>query len=395
MIRRSLFVATIALVLSIFLHALGLLFSSENHASDGTGESEGEVVDVGGGFEDIAEAYEPVEPEAAETPDPPEAIQPEPVEADAVTSQALVASDNPQNVTAPDTGPSEVTEPDTAGLTEAEDTASLDSDEAEDTGGEPQTAAAATAEEVTNPEDALAETPKGDPDVTTEAVEAEVAEEPLEADQTEVALVELASIPDVPVELEALAPEVPEISVDQTNDVPQPVETEVVSVEPGAAVARSLRPPKERPQTLAQGTFDGSADANEVSSRPTEVIESPLTSFQKNGVDLIARGLGGTRTAGLGFAVSRGPGNATSTNYVGRVLVHLNRAPQRADAIRGSARVYFQINPDGSLAWVRVLNRSGTGDIDTAAKEQVRRAAPFPRPPRGEVQKLVFVYRNR
>ena len=60
-------------------------------------------------------------------------------------------------------------------------------------------------------------------------------------------------------------------------------------------------------------------------------------------------------------------------------------------ALRGT----FIISPDGTLAWVDIIDGSGVPEIDRAAKEQVRRGAPFPRPPEGRSRKLNFVYQIR
>jgi len=74
--------------------------------------------------------------------------------------------------------------------------------------------------------------------------------------------------------------------------------------------------------------------------------------------------------------------------------MHLNRATVVHVSGRGFARVLFQINPDGSLAWVDVIDSSGSDEIDRAAKAQVQNAAPFPRPPNGKSRKLSFAYRS-
>ena len=56
--------------------------------------------------------------------------------------------------------------------------------------------------------------------------------------------------------------------------------------------------------------------------------------------------------------------------------------------------MFFQIDPDGSLAWVEIVDSSGSLEVERAAREQVRRAAPFPRPPSGTSRKLSFFYQN-
>lgn len=79
---------------------------------------------------------------------------------------------------------------------------------------------------------------------------------------------------------------------------------------------------------------------------------------------------------------------------MGLVLVHLNQSEPVYVSARGFAQVFFQIDPDGSLAWVDIVDTSGSAELERAAKEQVRRAAPFPRPPNGTSRKLSFYYQN-
>ena len=107
MIRRSILVGVMAVLMSLLLHGLGLSITSREAQPEQGQENPVDVADVGGAFEDFTEAVaEPAQPEAAQVPDVPEVTPP--------TSRALVASDNPQDVTAPDTGLAEAIEPDSA-----------------------------------------------------------------------------------------------------------------------------------------------------------------------------------------------------------------------------------------------------------------------------------------
>ena len=122
-------------------------------------------------------------------------------------------------------------------------------------------------------------------------------------------------------------------------------------------------------------------------------MESPLTAYLRGEDETESWDSGGDMSGGLGFRDSPGIGNAYTTNYAGRVLVHLNRAASVPVSEEGFARVMFEINPDGSLAWVDVLNSSGSAAVERAATGQVRNASPFPPPPDGKSQRLSFVYR--
>ena len=57
------------------------------------------------------------------------------------------------------------------------------------------------------------------------------------------------------------------------------------------------------------------------------------------------------------------------------------RRPRVAAA--GTALVAFRVAPTGALAGVSLARSSGSARLDRAALTVVRRAAPFPAPPRG------------
>ncbi|MEM9434621.1 MAG: TonB family protein [Pseudomonadota bacterium] len=76
-------------------------------------------------------------------------------------------------------------------------------------------------------------------------------------------------------------------------------------------------------------------------------------------------------------------GNAAASNYRG--LVQRRIARQRQPNIRGKGRVVvsFVISNSGALSSVGISQSSGRPDLDRAALQMVRRAAPFPEPPPG------------
>ena len=49
-------------------------------------------------------------------------------------------------------------------------------------------------------------------------------------------------------------------------------------------------------------------------------------------------------------------------------------------------QVLVTLNPEGELVKVEVLTQSGVMDLDSAAVEAFRQAAPFPNPPKGMVE---------
>lgn len=440
MIRRSVFIAITAALVSLLLHLLGITASTRVAGEDGGARSETDVVELTNAFEDLAETVsDPVEAEAAPEPQPeeitiPEVLEveeppepeeaeapPEPEEAEQPTSRALVASANPQRTFAPDTGLVETGRRSTIGDTGTDDP------------GAPNPAAIQPAEgevgersEIASAPPVTPETsevpPEGDPDAiedttsqdNTEPVqgtgEDEIEAAPEEAPERLAALpapaaptpsltvpVAPSPIPVIPLETQSDDAETADPAVEPVPDVTSEAQEAEQEVDlAAAAVQTSPRPRLRQPKAASQplGVRNSPQTLREFLRDPDRVIESPLTAYRRDGVDPFLRGGGGNR-GGNGFQTARGPGNSDVTNYAGQVIVHLNRTRRIAVSERGWARVFFRINPDGSLAWVDVLDGSGSAEVDRGAKAQVRAAAPFPRPPNGTTRQLTFIYQNR
>ncbi len=374
MIRRSTAIAAAAIFLSLFVHMLGLTVTSLDLVDPPVEEGSTDVVELGNAFEDIAESSaDPVTPEAAPVPEPPVEVPQEPETTEAPTSDAQVASDSPEQVTSPDAGVADAPQPEVVTAAEPETVEPVGQDE--DAG----------AQEAVPPVEADADVP-----------------EPIESDSIETAAVDPAlaapAEPDLPT-----APIVPEVSITPSPDVtiaPADVSPDTVvaavpdlnddSAEGTAlAVLSSVRPRlPDRPPSV---TPTDQLEDNLTEQRTT--IESPLALYRRDGIDLFAGRSTGYRSQGLDITGSGGSGNSSETNYAGRVLVHLNSFPTVGVSARGSARVFFEISPDGSLAWVDVVDNTGSIDLERAAKNQVQKAAPFPVPPSGKSRRLSFVYR--
>jgi protein TonB len=69
--------------------------------------------------------------------------------------------------------------------------------------------------------------------------------------------------------------------------------------------------------------------------------------------------------------------------YAGMVRARIARNRPSGRGRRGTAVVRFAVSRGGGLRYVRLIRSSGNGALDRAAVSSVRRAAPFPRPPRG------------
>lgn len=379
MIRGSVVIAVFAVVVSLLLHAMGLGLTASRLTEQPSGTGPTDTVELGTSFEDLVEtATKPVEPEVAEPPEPTveEEPQPAPEPAEIPTSEVHVASDDPKRTFAPDTGETETVQPVAPEPVEPEavetpDTTDGEAEASDELDETPSVEPAATAA-----------APEGDPEVTTPAEAEPVTPEELQAEAPAPAevLVPSVDVPD-PVESETVEADIPVTPSEPASDAEENRETSEL------AVTSSIRPqlPDRRPTPTPQGVLNGSRDFSALSF-PSRQIESPLTTYRRRGVDVFTSGDSGSRSGG------RGPGNSDRTNYAGRVLVHLNRTPAVYTAARGFARVFFMINPDGTLNYVEVVDTNGSPDLERAAKAQVQAAAPFPKPPGGVSRSLSFVY---
>ena len=394
MIPRSTAIAIAAILLSLVVHFLGLSLTSNGQHQQSAQEVSSNEVAVGSAFEDIAEtAPEPVEPEPAQIPEPDPEPQPipEPESADTPTSQALVASANPQRVASPDTGSARVVQPDTTGPSEPEL-----GDVPEPTTVEPSSGTGnAIVEAPAAPPDgtdALTEVTKGNPDGGATSVDVAPVPTPPVAPAPQQLAALPSAVPVTPLERETVEPE-PLAALPDSE--PDRSENTVADANSDQTVTASLRPRLRTPRQSSEpeGIPDGAPEQRETRLAPSQLIESPLAAYRRDGTNVFAGRSGGARSGGIGFRNSSGPGNSDVTNYAGRILVHLNRVPPVGVSGRGWARVFFEINPDGTLAWVDIIDGVGSQDIERAAKAQVRNGVPFPRPPEGKSRKLNFVYR--
>jgi periplasmic protein TonB len=83
-------------------------------------------------------------------------------------------------------------------------------------------------------------------------------------------------------------------------------------------------------------------------------------------------------------------GSAARANYPGLVQSRILRTPLPATLEAGHALVQFTIGSDGGLASLSIARSSGSAAFDRAAAGFIRRAAPFPPPPRGAQRRFVL-----
>lgn len=414
MIRRSTAIASVAILLSLLVHIFGLTVTAPDERERPAENATPEAMALGSAFEDVAEAQsEPVPPEPVQELEPPVETTPEPELDETPTSEALVASDDPQRVFAPDSGTSALVQPpETTGPSETDEGESPTPETIEPIGGDDGTLDDVPVPSTVEP-DTVAQAPTGSPEMATEPAEADASEPvsgspaaPVNARETPEQFAALpapvspvtpdptpSAVPVIPLQSEAVEPETQDTPIEPAPEDPANENVEDQSGDSGLAVTSSRRPqlPNRPPSEEPVGQSDGSTEFSELLNPP--LIESPLAAYQRGRSDLTVRQSGRVQSGGIGFTDSRGPGNSDVTNYAGQVLMHLNRAPAVRARGRGAARIFIEINPDGTLARVDILDRTGSEGIEASAIAQVRAAAPFPRPPQGNIRRLTFTYR--
>ncbi|MEM0949636.1 MAG: TonB family protein [Pseudomonadota bacterium] len=382
MIRTSTRIAIAAIIVSLFLHVISIGVSGGLPENEGPGDGRNEVVNLETEFEALTDLQtEPVEAETITEPPP------EPDLADTPTSEALVASPNPQATATPGTGEARPVQPEDRSPTETTERASTAPSQDIAERPEPPTTPLATPDgaDATDVAESAApspnETPPVDPtDATDRQPTQQIAALPVEPAPTApiTPAPSPTDIPIVPSETEALDPASPEETIEALPQEQAPADEEQSAGGSTLAVSSSPRPPPRGEQSFSE----------QPTNQPPPILltESPLVAYARG------QSLGDWS----GRQGTGGAGNSTVTNYAGRVLVHLNSAPKPdVRNKRGSARVVFVISADGSLASVDVVESTGNFELDRAARLQVQNASPFPRPPDGRSRRLSFIYRNR
>lgn len=94
-----------------------------------------------------------------------------------------------------------------------------------------------------------------------------------------------------------------------------------------------------------------------------------------------------------------GGGHAKTTYLTilyGMIMPHMRIPPRvRGSGIIGRGAVVFYIDESGNLTHQALQQSSGAPDLDAAALAAVRRAAPFPPPPRGLPRSMLFSYATK
>lgn len=109
----------------------------------------------------------------------------------------------------------------------------------------------------------------------------------------------------------------------------------------------------------------------------SERKSQPSKAAKKGGAK--ARGKSSAKKSGGQVSASRG----AVRNYAARVRARVARNRPRSGSAHGTAVVSFGVSRSGSLRYAKLARSSGNRSLDSAALSAVRRASPFPAPPRG------------
>lgn len=108
----------------------------------------------------------------------------------------------------------------------------------------------------------------------------------------------------------------------------------------------------------------------------------------------------GTKTGQATQSSQRGKrqssaGNAAVANYGGKVMRKIQRTRKERAGAKGRALVGFKVSSSGAATSVRILRSSGSAKIDSIAIRHIKRAAPFPRPPKGARRSFSITFVSR
>lgn len=204
--------------------------------------------------------------------------------------------------------------------------------------------------------------------------------EPVEDDNIVQKPVEVAKVEPVDTEVEVAPTPVPDKVVAEA--APEPVEPEPkpepVKLEPvKKAEPKPAKKPEKKPE---QPKKADNAPAKKEKPAKAGSGGSGQADTRKGEADGAANGTTTTKGKNGNSATA---GNAAVSNYPGKVLAKLRRTLRGISrGIRAKAQndvhVSFSVDATGGVGGVRVVQSSGSPELDSAAVEMVRRAAPFP-----------------
>jgi protein TonB len=166
---------------------------------------------------------------------------------------------------------------------------------------------------------------------------------------------------------------------------PEPPALKQVEDKPDAEVTERAeinhdKPDAKEPRAESQGeTKQGAKSLADQLTNP-----EPVPYYQFSGAAKAAPVTGGTA-------------NTTYLSTLWGLIVPSMRIPERIkeNHLRGDGVLVFNVDIKGNLTRMGIQQSSGLADLDAEALAAVRRAAPFPPPPRGLTYSISFAFTSR
>lgn len=171
----------------------------------------------------------------------------------------------------------------------------------------------------------------------------------------------------------------------ETIKAEAPVEVQKPNASTRRPVTRQLKPTVRKPVTKA------------AKPKPSKPRSTPPKPAKPAATQSTRRGQADGSKAGQATQSSQkgkrrtNAGNAATTNYRGKVVRKILRTRMERAGGRGRVGISFSISSSGTATSIRITRSSGNAKVDKIALRHIRRAAPFPRPPRGGAGKFKVV----
>ncbi|NEX45403.1 TonB family protein [Pseudotabrizicola algicola] len=226
---------------------------------------------------------------------------------------------------------------------------------------------------------------------------------PAEPRQTPTAVAAPAPVPPVPMATTPAPAPVPALAPRQDADLPAaaPMTQELHPVTPPVAaqpvqsaaeeVSVTSAAPDRSPRPRARSEQPAPEQAEARKAAPAGNADRNARKGSESG----KASAGAAATASNRTAESAQTGSAASSTYPGLVLRQIERTRKPAIAARGTVVVAFRVGPSGALAASRIARSTGDPQLERAALDHIRRAAPFPPPPAGATTDFTFEFVGR
>jgi protein TonB len=160
------------------------------------------------------------------------------------------------------------------------------------------------------------------------------------------------------------------------------LQTITAAPQAAASPARSSRPKQRDPVLAAQAPPPKPVAKPKAAQKPAQSrgdTKRAATKGTPNGTKKAPAATQGKKKT----AAAQSGTSAKASKYPGQVMRRIARVSKPRVNSRGTAVVAFSVSSSGGLTQVTIARSSGSAKLDQAAVRVIRKAAPFPAPPRG------------